>query len=342
MRLPRSTLDALVDELLPLEARSPRGGGGGGGGRGGGGGSSSGGGKSGSSGSSGSGSGSGGSHGSSGSGSSTKGSSTPGSSSGSSSSSSGSVGAGAAAGAGVGAGAVVAGSSSGTSSKSSSSTRVNGPGYIGTWPIWAVILTAVLSAVLLLFLCGLAWGYSIEKKRAAGGKIRHGRVWWKAFCFATFLWIPIAIFKCCCCCFRKKGRHDKGAGEGDYSKIEGGAVHNIPNSGNNWFGAAGYGEGGTAQTGGKYEPYTSPNHSPDMGYAQQTAAPPPYSPATVGQGAAVEYYAQHPLKASNASSPGESSPGPAPVTFPTTSQPVAAPLVHNPYSMSATYTPGHP
>lgn len=177
------------------------------------------------------------------------------------------------------------------------------------------------SFCVLLFLCSLIVLYRRERKK--GGPIRHGRIWWKAFTIATFLWIPIALVKCCCSRKRKDAAIAALPGgptsAGAYTKIEGGSVQDVGGAGNQWYGAPPS----------KYEPFSTagPNGGMDTGYRQQTPVPPPpytappaaaaaAAPAPVGL--AAEYYA------------------PSPAAVPYSVPPTAA----VPYGMSPGYHPG--
>ncbi|KAK3336173.1 hypothetical protein B0T19DRAFT_31182 [Cercophora scortea] len=311
-----SEAGASIDDYLPLELRSPRGGGGGGG-RGGGGGGG--------------------------------GSSSKGGSSSSGSTSKGSSG------------------KTGTSTGSTVIIVNNGGGGGGGGshlPAWAIVVIVLGTLDLVLFVAALAYYIKKERKRKADGdaphKFRVGYVLWKAFAIASFLWIPIKLFKLIS---KRTGRHAKTTKVGMYAKID----EWLPPAGDPSSSTAAppaaspYGDGGAGAgyvPAGKYEPLgyvgttgaldPSPLNSPDPGtdYAKiptVSTNPPPYA-AAVGGGSAQEYFTQHPAYAPPSLQPTYSpqpSPGPAAVSFPAAgARQSLPPPTHNPYSMSATYTPG--
>ncbi|KAK3693762.1 hypothetical protein B0T22DRAFT_436913 [Podospora appendiculata] len=326
---------ALIDEYLPLELRSPRGGGGGGG-RGGGGGG--------------------------GGGSSSKGGSSGGSGSSSSSSSS----------SGTGSGSTSKGSGkTGTSTGSTVIIVNNGGGGGGSGggshlPAWAIVLIVLGTLDFVLFFAALTYYIRKERKRKADGdgdkprRFRIGYVLWNAFAVASFLWIPIKLFKLIS---GRTGRHAKTAKVGMYAKIDegrDGTGETINSSTVAPPTPSLYGDGGAGAgyvPAGKYEPFgyvgatgpldPSPLNSPDPGtdYAKiptVSNAPPSYATA-VGGDSAQEYFAQHPAYAPPPPQPSYSpqpSPGSAAVSFLAAGARQSLPPTHNPYSMSATYTPG--
>jgi hypothetical protein len=207
--------------------------------------------------------------------------------------------------------------------------------------------------------------FSAERKKKAQAeaeqphRLRHGHVLWNALKIALGIFIAVKLFQC----ITRRRRRGGAAKAGTYSKIEEGqdGPSGSNNSNNNQgYGsaAAPYGEGGVGYVpAGKFEPlgYTgavdvpgsagllapSPMNSPDPGketptFAMSLNAPPPY---TAQEGTAVEYFSQQPLQSPALYSP-EPSPGPTAVTFPAAAQEPRVVPTHNPYSMSATYTPG--
>ncbi|KAB5547286.1 hypothetical protein GE09DRAFT_206713 [Coniochaeta sp. 2T2.1] len=259
----------LIEDYLPLEIRTPRGGGGKGGkGKGGKGKSDKGKSGSGSSSSSGSSSGSsGGSSSKSGSGSSSKSS-------------------------GGGTTVVVVGSGTGYH-------HHGGGGYIGNLPTWAVVLIIWASLIVTLFLCALLYYILKERKRSKqeGQSPRIKHALWKATKAALLIWLATKIWKSCCA----RGRHKKGGAKaGTYAKID---EDSQQGGGDIWYGssttpavtdsATAYGAGGKGSASpaeGRYEPFSYQGAScvhaappgPDMGPppVSSTSSPPPDSGTT--------------------------------------------------------------
>ncbi|KAK3393107.1 hypothetical protein B0H63DRAFT_516313 [Podospora didyma] len=262
-----------IDNYLPIQLRSPRGGGGSGGGGSSGGG---GGGRGGGSGRTGSGSdfagsdkdeGSGSSSSSSGSTTTPKTGSSSGSTSGSGTSSTGTSSTG------------TKGGSTGTSTRPgtpvifiNNGNHGYGPNGNLAIPIWAIVLITILSTLIILFFGALAYHYIKERKRP--GPVRHGRVWWKAVKVASFIWIPILLWKCICGRRNKKDHNGNSrsiAGpDATYTKIDEGGDANSQYYGYNNAAppaaaaaaastTTAYGEGGVGYlpTVDKYEPYAS-------------------------------------------------------------------------------------
>lgn len=97
------------------------------------------------------------------------------------------------------------------------------------------IIILVVSIVALLFIIGLVmYGRKEWNRKKEGKKPRWGRVLFKAFALATFLWIPIWIVK--------KIRNRKGK-KGSYNKLDEAGAMQQPQA--QWYGGSGK-EGGSS------------------------------------------------------------------------------------------------
>lgn len=131
--------------------------------------------------------------------------------------------------------------------------------------------------MLFLFIVAFMYYWAKNPERKKTGKTRWRSVFWGATKVATFLWIPIAIYRCTCGRNRKKG-----SGGTFYRKVEeGNAGANVSSTDpfNNTKTA--YGGAATTTTTHAYAPVPAPSPS--------GAAPPAYE-----GGAAASYYAMAP------------------------------------------------
>ncbi|EJT70486.1 hypothetical protein GGTG_11509 [Gaeumannomyces tritici R3-111a-1] len=179
--------------------------------------------------------------------------------------------------------------------------RTANGGYL---PLWVFILILVLSLMTFLFIVAFIYCYARERKQP--GKTRWGKVFWGATKVATFLWIPIAIYRCTCGRNRKKG-----SGGTFYRKVEegnaagAGAGGSSANPFSNYNNTAYGGAGGSGTAVPAYAPVPAPAPSP--------LGPPAYQSA--GTGAAASYYAMAPP--SSAYIPGDAKGGnPVPMSAP--------------------------